>query len=52
VGRHGVRIRVLEPCGPPEEGVLAQNLAALRAAGLVVDYQPYDVDAGDGLCEW
>ena len=48
-GRHGVRIRVLEPCGPPEEGVFVQNLAALRAAGLVVDYQPYDVDAGERL---
>ena len=50
-GRYGdsgdIRIRVLEPSGPPEKDLLAQNLAVLRAAGLVVDYQPYDVDAGE-----
>ena len=42
-----IRIRVLEPSGPPEKYLLAQNLTALRAAGLVVDYQPYDVDVGE-----
>ncbi len=47
VDRGNIRIRVLEPSGPPDKDLLAQNLAALRSAGLEVDYQPYDADSGD-----
>ena len=47
VGR--VRIRVIEPCGPPDSGVLNTNLAQLREAGLQVDYEPSNQSTGERL---
>ena len=48
-GAEAIRIIALEPCGPPDAGILGASLKSLRLAGIHIDYQPYDQNAGERL---
>jgi len=50
-GAEAIRILAMEPCGPPDAGTLDASLKSLRLAGIHVDYQPYDRNAGERLGE-
>ncbi len=50
-GVEAIRILALEPCGPPDAGILDASLKSLRLAGMHIDYQPYDRGAGERLGE-
>jgi muramoyltetrapeptide carboxypeptidase len=44
-------VLALEPCGPPDTDILNVSLESLRLAGINIDYQPYDRNAGERLGE-
>ncbi len=45
----GRSLMVIEPCGPPEDHCLQDNVAAIRAAGLEVDHESLLMSARDRL---
>lgn len=40
---------VIEPCGPPEDQCLQDNVSAIRAVGLKVDHEPLSMNTRDRL---